>query len=223
MGTDLDEALNSEPILRFYDKWSYPYVAQDGQFNPVDTAQIGEDFGHSLKAHHPRLSSAEMPWGVKLPETVPMLSHWRQVYPSFKMIHVVRNGLDMACCGHALQPRPLDDLILSEQERQADEAVQTMLYWCRVNGATAQLGELVLRERYLRIRLEDWCAEPGSVVDALSGFVGEIDVDELMSLAHDWVSRLGHVGDWRQQPPHVLERLVDVGGPVLRRFSYGIE
>ena len=47
MGADLDEALDSEPILRFYDKWLYPYVAQDGQFNPVDAAQIGEDFGHS--------------------------------------------------------------------------------------------------------------------------------------------------------------------------------
>ena len=220
MGDDVDESISSGPIQTFYDKWLHVYVSKNGQFNPADSAQIDEDFHDRLKAHHPRLPSALVTWGVKLPGSIPMLSYWRQSYPAFRMIHVVRNGLDMACSSDVGRVRMAGDLILGEQERQADESTQAMLYWSRVNGATAQFGELVLRARYLRIRLEDLCADSGTVIKALAGFVREIDANQLLCLAGDLITPPATLGHWRGQSSEVIERLVALGGSTLKRFSY---
>ena len=223
MGRDLNEAEDSEPIQAFYNTWLHSYVAQDGLFSPADSAAIDEDFRRSLKAHHPGFEYASVPWGVKVPRSVLMLSYWRQQYPAFRFIHVVRNGLDMAYSTDRRQRRMVGDLILGEQEDQADEPLQAMLYWARVNSAAAEFGELVLRNRYLRIRFEDLCADPVSIVNRLASFVSEIDAHSLKRKVADLVAPPSSLGRWREQPAEEISRLVQVGGSVLKRFSYSVE
>ena len=45
-----------------------------------------------------------------------------------------------------------------------------MLWWARANTAAADYGEAKLRDRYMRVRLEDLCERPKRTIRSLHEF-----------------------------------------------------
>ena len=63
-------------------------------------------------------------------------------------------------------------LVLGDDLRKAKTPVRSIAIWTRVNTAAADYGEERLGERYLRVRFEDLCAQPGETVRRIYDFFG---------------------------------------------------
>ena len=149
-----------------------------------------------------------------------MLGFWQQRFPRFKFVHLIRSGLDMAYSDDRWQLHMVGDLVLTDEERQYEERLQSMAYWRRVNASAADFGERDLAPRYLRIRFEDLCAEPARVCQELGQFLNSPDPICLAQSGIQQVSPPSTLGRWQNQPAEEVAELKRVGGAVLERFGY---
>jgi hypothetical protein len=103
---------------------------------------------------------------------------------------------------------------------QADrpEPVQAAIVWDEPNRLAADFGEHELGSRYLRLRLEDVCADPEGTADRLADFVeGErIWADRVGEIVHTPAS----LGRWRNEDPGLVAEIAAVAAAGLRRFGY---
>ena len=134
-----------------------------------------------------RLSRMSVPWGWKDPRNTLTLPIWREVYPEARIIHVVRNGLDVA---HSLLTREasLRQSLLGRCKRNIlmmlpgrRERVTGRDFphleagfrlWERyLDVATAHLAEVPDRLK-LEFRYEDLLARPQETLQQLTQFLG---------------------------------------------------
>src|SRR5262249_10318320 len=101
----------------------------------------------------------------------------------------------------------------------ASEPVRSIALWSALNLATAEYGETLLRERYLRIRFEDLCHTPAATIVRVLDFFGlTADVGEIAARE---VQAPESLGRWRSQDSEsLLRELHHIGGPALERFGY---
>lgn len=218
MGGWVNEAEDSEPIQHFYNAWLRHYLAQGGNLGSVELDDAEKDFHRALDAHRTGIDSPDAAWGAKVPRSILMLGFWQQLFPRFRFIHVVRNGLDMVYSSDHRQRNMVGDLMLSESERADDEVFQAMTYWCRVNIGAADFGEQHMAGRYLRVRYEDLCARPNATVRELVEFAGACSRDDVMNTVVRMISP--SATRWREKPVAETDRLASIGDVALGRFGY---
>ncbi len=220
MGSRLNWAEDSVPMMEFYDAWLRPYLERDGVFETAESTAAEEQFRACLEEHLAELDAPAAPWGVKVPRSILMLGYWQRRFPRFKFVHLIRSGLDMVYSDDRWQLRMFGDLILSDQERRYDERLQAMAYWRRVNASAADFGERELGSRYWRIRFEDLCAEPARVCWELGQFLNSSEPAILAQAAIREISPPPTLGRWKHQPAEEVAELERLGGAVLERFAY---
>ena len=220
MGSRLNWAEDSEPIMEFYDAWLRPYLERDGAFDAVQRTAADEQFDARLEEHLDGLDDPAAPWGVKVPRNILMLGYWQQRFPRFKFVHLIRSGLDMAYSDDRRQLHMVGDLVLTDEERGYDERLQSMAYWRRVNASAADFGERELAPRYLRIRFEDLCAEPARVCRGLGRFLNSPDPACVAQAGVREISPPPTLGRWQHRPAEEVAELDRVGGGALERFGY---
>lgn len=134
-----------------------------------------------------RLSHMSVPWGWKDPRNTLTLPIWREVYPEARIIHVVRNGLDVA---HSLLNR--ETALRQNLLRRCKRNILMMLpgrservtgqdfpdleagfrLWERyLDVAAAHLAEVPDRLK-LEFRYEDLLAKPRETLQQLTRFLG---------------------------------------------------
>jgi len=220
IGSRLNWAEDSEPIMKFYDAWLRRYLERDGVFDAVQSIAAEEQLGACLEEHLAGLDEPAAPWGFKVPRSILMLGYWQQRFPRFKFVHLVRSGLDMAYSDDRWQLHMIGDLVLTDEERGYDERLQAMAYWRRVNASAANFGERELASRYLRIRFEDLCAQPARVCRELGRFLNSPDRAGLEKAGIQEIIPPPTLGRWQHQPAENVAALKRVGGAVLERFGY---
>lgn len=95
--------------------------------------------------------------------------------------------------------------------------MDSITLWSRVNMAAADYGEERLGSRYLRIRFEDLCTQPGETASRVLSFF-ELDADP--QLASSGVSMQASIGRWRREDSRVISSLQEAAGTALTRFGY---
>ncbi|MDA7666577.1 sulfotransferase [bacterium] len=133
-------------------------------------------------------ANLDVPWGWKDPRNTYTLPVWLDLFPRAKVIHVYRNGVDVA---NSLQVRGVNDLRQSKERYNRKK----LFYWLRPKkgGFTSSISCLDLRngftlwERYFResqrhvkalgdraieIKYEDFLRSPGDNLVKLCGFSG---------------------------------------------------
>ena len=220
MGSRLNWAEDSEPIMEFYDSWLRRYLERDGVFDAAESMAARRQFDACLEEHLAELDDPTVPWGVKVPRSILMLGFWQQRFPEFKFVHLIRSGLDMAYSDDRWQLHMVGDLVLTAEERQYDERLQSMAYWRRVNASAADLGERELAPRYLRIRFEDLCAEPARVGHELGQFLNSPDPVVLAKSGLQLITPPATLGRWQNQAAEEVAELKRLGNAVLERFGY---
>lgn len=218
MGGWVNEAEDSEPIQHFYKAWLRQYLAQGGNLGSFEFDAAEKDFRRALDAHRTGIHSPDAAWGAKVPRSILMLGFWQQLFPRFRFIHVVRNGLDMVYSSDHRQRDMVGDLMLSERERADDEVSQAMTYWCRVNMAAADFGEQHMTGRYLRVRYEDLCTRPIATVRELVEFASARPRDDVINAVVGMISP--SATRWREKPVAETDRLASIGSVALERFGY---
>jgi hypothetical protein len=216
IGAERNAFEDSEPLIRFYDVWLRPYLASGGALPPADLPRAREDFERALAAHL-ATASAQAPWAIKNPKSILMLGYWLAAFPDLRFIHVVRSGLDMAYSNNDYQLANFQEFVLGPEERSLPRPLRAMAYWRTANLRAAALGEERLGERYLLLRFEDLCSEPGAVASRIGHFVGAA-LDPVAAASE--VVPPTSIGRWRNHAAREVLALLDLGRPALERFGY---
>ena len=99
-------------------------------------------------------------WGDKTPDYVHHLRELLELFPGARVIHVIRDGRDVAAS-------------LAERPFGPPSPVVGAFRWRRYVRAGLRAGRWLGPERYLEVRLEDLIREPERVARGICAFLGE--------------------------------------------------
>ncbi|HTS73383.1 MAG TPA: glycosyltransferase [Gaiellaceae bacterium] len=204
VGSDLNRSLDALDFAAFFDRWVGRELA------PGAAAEL-----RALVARQHEEADGR-PWGWKEPRSVYLLPFLAAELPGLRFLHVVRDGRDMAFSENQTQLRKHGDAVLGASD-EPDE-LRSIALWREVNLQAADFGERELGDRYLRLRFEDLCAEPGARVAEVLAFFGlEGDAERI---AADEVRAPESIGRWREADPETVRALEERAGDALRHFGY---
>jgi hypothetical protein len=216
MGDHVDGQEDSRPLSRLYGEFATEYLEANGGLDHDRSEVLAKRLAECLREHLQGLADPDCAWGAKNPRSMLMLPFWHRCFPEMRFLHVIRDGRDMAYSDNTNQIRRHGEALLGCDVHRP-EPEQAMLWWSRVNTAAADYGEANLRERYLRVRLEDLCAHPKRTIRSLFGF---LDAERALKPAIREVEPPSTLGRWRQQPDAEVAHLAALGTTALKRFGY---
>jgi Sulfotransferase family len=201
----------------FYsDRWIDSYVEAGGDPPEGVRCEMVDDLGRVLADHLSGLPGDAVAWGWKEPRSIYLLRFWNETMPSVRFLHFVRDGRDLAFSENQNQLKTHGKAVLGDELRKAKTPIRSIALWNRVNAAAADYGERELGPRYLRVRFEDLCVEPGPTVTRIYEFfrlrgdaaaIGEAAVRPPETL-----------GRWRSHK--LADELTRTGEATLGRFGY---
>lgn len=182
-----------------------PYLVHDyGWTAPKSDAFIAARRGYAERAARNIGAffsdrGTEAAWGWKDPRNALTLPVWLSIYPSAKVLHVVRDGRSVA-------------LSLAERD-ELDVSFGLALWGHYAARAEAAMEELPA-DRKLNLRFEDLAAAPAQVLERLFAFAGLVPTGSL-----DEIARL--VNPERATAPLSDPRIAGLSEhPMLARYSY---
>ena len=203
--------------LGFYsDRWIDGYVANGGDPPAGERREMTADLAAVLADHLSTLPEGAVAWGWKEPRSIYLLRFWNETMPGLRFLHFVRDGRDMAFSENQNQLKKHGKAVLGDELRKAKTPVRSIALWNRVNAAAADYGERELGPRYLRVRFEDLCAEPGATVARVYEFFG-LEGDAV-AIGEAEVRPPKTLGRWRSHK--LAEELTRTGESTLARFGY---
>jgi sulfotransferase family protein len=215
LGEDLNPAEDSLEIAEYYDRWINPYLLHRHDWGPEEEAAMNAELTTLLERHRAPADGGR--WGWKEPRSIFLVSFLARALPGLRLVHVVRDGRDMAFSKNQNQPRKHADALLGPGSGEPDAPPRAIELWNAVNLEAADAGEAELGERYLRIRFEDLCSEPEPVIARVLDFL-ELEGDAAMFAQE--IEPPPTLGRWRESDPALVQELERIAGPALERFGY---
>jgi hypothetical protein len=143
---------------------------------PADlTARMLKEFRACLRrwlAERPRPAAR---WGWKNPRAMYLLPVIREVFPKVRVIHMVRDGRDMAVSTNQWQFIKHYEAVLGRDRTGDEDPVESCRLWSKANIDAARWAEREIPGRYLRVRLEDLAQRPRDVGREVLAF---LDLDQ---------------------------------------------
>jgi Sulfotransferase family len=215
IGTNLNPAEDALEIAEYYDRWINPYLSHDHGWGPDVEPEMRAELVTLLERHRAPADGGR--WGWKEPRSLFLVEFLAGTFPGLRLVHVVRDGRDMAFSKNKNQPRKHAHAFLGSQSPDPAAPVPAIELWNALNLKAADAAEAELGARYLRIRYEDLCSEPEPVIEGLLGFL-ELEGDPAGLAAE--VEPPPTLGRWRDCDPALVRRLEQAATPALERFGY---
>ncbi len=207
VGSDLNRSEDALDFAAFSDRWIDRH--ERGEASPALVAEL-----RALVARQ-HADAAGRPWGWKEPRSLYLLGLLDEQLPGLRFLHVVRDGRDMALSSNQVQLRKHGDAVLGPGDEPG--RLRSIALWREVNLRAADAGER-MRDRYLRLRFEDLCAEPERrVAEVLRFFGAEGDAARI---AAEEVHAPPSLGRWRDAEPELRAALTERAADALARFGY---
>ena len=231
MGTNLNRPGDSADLGQFTGEWANRYLRRSNWVEETwheasrekfeYQRSMRESFQGAIEGHRAALEDDQAPWGWKAPRTVLILPFVHELYPVAKVVHLVRDGRDIAYSKNQNQLRRHGHRVLPPSDKRVPRAQASIMFWSRVNLAAARYGERFLDGNYLLLRYEDVCADPGEAAARLVDFLGcAVSADSMRRAANDLVRPSESLGRWREREPGKTRALERLGGDALRQFGY---
>lgn len=233
MGVNIDQKEDAPEIGRFNDARVNWYLARCHWIHEIlqgipsvplperELEGMADELRLAISRHLSGVAQHSIKWGWKTTPSMMLLPFLHQQFPGLKVIHVVRNGLDMAYSGNQNLLSWNGDYILDCEERTWPESVQSMLFWSRTNLAATCYGERLLGKNYLRVRFEDVCVNPAYQVSLISRFLNGRSLPKVVvgQIAAE-IESPPTVDRWRAQDPGDAFSLSRLGADALCKFGY---
>lgn len=220
------DALTMKPFLR---KWPERYLADSGWVDATLTGQPRADLpdprmmaelDEAITNGREGIPSPSARWGWKAPRTMLVFPAICARFPDLHVIHVVRDGRDMAYSRNQGQLDAVGHVVLAEEMSAMPRAVRSAAMWSRMNLAAARYGRRIIGDRHLVIRYEDLCGDPRRTVE-LTLRHAELELpDYLIDQAATSIRASDSVGRWRDQDPDEVEQVKAVTAEALAEFGY---
>jgi len=210
-------ALDARAFVWHDETWMHLWLA--GPLPAAGEEAMTNSWQICLKKHIEGLDLSR-PWGWKSPRSVLNLRFLHKQLPDMRFVHIVRNGLDMACSPNENQPSRYADLVsLASSVRKLTWPEQRIAYWAEVNKRAADYGESMMGDGYFRIRYEDLLA--GELAPLLAFINQKEATPALMARCLRKLKPPGTVGRWRETfSLRQADPLAALAGGQLERFGY---
>jgi len=133
--------------------------------------QYLRDFESSMERGFVRAKPRFQRWGWKVPTTYIHLDVLTEYFPKLRYLHLMRHGLDMAYSENQNQLRKWGAHFGVDAEG-LPAPVASLRYWIKANRFALRQCEQYAPGRYLVMRFEDICAEPGDCIRRVMQFIG---------------------------------------------------
>ena len=135
----------------------------------IERGRKGLKLINSVLFHSQRDLSCYQHWGFKSPEAIYLLYPLIQFYPGAKLIHLLRDGRDMALSTNQSRLQYLDIFPVNSDNVN----VIAFQQWCLVNKWAQDVCKAqVPGNQYLQVKYEDICSQPRQSVDKIITFAG---------------------------------------------------
>jgi hypothetical protein len=231
MGTNLNKPGDSLDIGQFMRRWLDRYLGKSDWVGEMSResernrfrypAAMADDFAATIEDHREAIDDPEASWGWKAPRTILIFPFVHELFPGMKVVHLVRDGRDMAYSKNQNQARRHGPQLLDKEQNELPKPVRSMAFWARVNLAAARYGERNLGENYMRMRYEDVCGDPRACSVQLLDFLDSpASRESIQAFAASEIRPSSSIGRWRERAAAEIRELEDVGGAALRKFGY---
>ncbi len=231
MGTDLNQAGDSRDVGKFIGRWPNRYLYRskwiDQMWEGSARAKfpypkgMPADFEAAIGEHRAAIEDPDARWGWKAPRTILILPFVHQMLPRARIVHLVRDGRDMAYSANQTQLRRHGGKVLPPSDKRLPRAHSSIMFWARVNLAAARYGARCLDDAYLRLRYEDVCADPGEAAIKLVDFLDcPVSHELIREAAVELIQPSTSAGRWREREPGKIRAVERLGGEALREFGY---
>lgn len=218
IGTRLNDYEDALDFGSYSDRWINPFVSANGTLPDAERQEMTSELAAIVDSHCADLPEDALGWGWKEPRSIYLLPYLDAVMPTLRYVHFVRDGRDMAFSENQNQLRKHGGVVLDDDQRRLTKPLQSIALWTAVNMRAADYGEHVLQDRYLRVRFEDLCADPGATVRSVFEFF-ELEGDA-EGMAVDAVRPPSTLGRWRDEKTDTVQGLQQIASPALARFGY---
>lgn len=231
MGTNLNRPGDSADLGKFTGLCANRYLRKSDWIEETWQESNREKFGHpsdmsagfwsAVEGHRAAIDDVDAPWGWKTPRTILILPFVHEMLPSARVVHLVRDGRDIAYSKNQNQLRQHGHRVLPPSEKRVPRAQASITFWSRVNIAAARYGRRFLGSSYLVLRYEDVCSDPDDAAVRLAAFLDCGATRESMrGAAVGLVHPSESLGRWREREPGKIRALERLGGEGLREFGY---
>ena len=200
------------------DRWINPWVSANGRLDESQRAEMAADLEEVVHQPLRRPPGHARGWGWKEPRSIYLMEYFDRTMPTFRFVHFLRDGRDMAFSDNQNQLRKHGRVVLASEEQDLDRPLQSIAVWAKVNTLAADYGEQTLGDRYLRVSFEDLCSDPGGTARRVFDFF-ELEGDA-EGMAEAAVRPPSTLGRWRDEKSDIVRGLHEVAGPALSRFGY---
>ncbi len=175
-------SLNEALFRRFNARWDLPEPIIEASDKPDSMATAVIDLENRLATSEPvrcywglrnwfrRGWRGTSDWGWKDPRNTVTLPVWRQVFPDARIIHVCRNGVDVAMSLWSREKRrSADNPWFSERCLSLESAFEL---WSTYESAALQNTSGLTSQQYLRVRYEDLLRQSEQELERIGKFLG---------------------------------------------------
>ena len=235
MGAERNESEDALPVLGLVEHLVRGHYPDYARLWP-DAAAVREA---ARRAHagfdrhlvgYDRASGA--PWGWKLCESAYALPFLARLFPRARVIHLVRDGRDVAFCDHRAPDDPFWRKIHFDTDRIASwrglrltgpayrrrPHVYNAVHWSNAVRVARAYGSM-LGDRYLEVRYEDLCTDFAASAARVLRFAGAPDVDRAIARVAPLV-RSDAIGKHRRRPAQAAREVVAIAKEQLLAFGY---
>ncbi len=181
---------------------------------------FGSDLWEAVRQGH------SIPWGWKDPRTTITFPIWVRVFPNARLVHILRNGIDVAISTHRRsekQQRKLRNRLF-----RLDYSPATLNFdycfqlWETYVSFVLEHKDVVPPERYFEMRYEDLLKDPHDELQRLLHFAGHSVPEESLVAVCDQInqSRLDNSAlaiNYRDVIPSLAK------SPTMQRLDYGYD
>ncbi len=219
-GSDLNEPGDAMMLEPFVNEYINPILQRTGTLDYALEDVPGRSMKALIKAlqrHIADKPADKARWGWKHPRSYYALPMLNALLPDMRFVHVVRDGRDIAFSSNQNPPTKHFTALFGEHYTQ-DCPRAAIRLWDKCNREVAAFGARELQDRYLRVNLEDMCAQPEAEIARLLAFAGVEDVqpDALLHL----VQKPSSLGRWKHEDSALVAQLEALGRPALAQFGY---
>ncbi len=171
-------------------------------------------------------------WGWKLCETTFIIPVIAAIFPAARMIHLLRDGRDVAFCDHVAPVRPFwrkvyfnndrisqwRGLSLTNREYDCRSHIYNSLHWLNSVEVGRAYGQM-LQERYVEVRYEDLCTDFGNTSRRVLAFCGVAERDDALQQCASTI-HVESVGKFKSRSRRKQRDVMRLIEPTLLSLGY---
>jgi hypothetical protein len=200
----LEQFLSPEQFSEWHEFSAYGILHKEDLEIKFELSRIISDYLYlkSIALNQEKLSNethlGEKIAVTRLDDTIFTLVNLVKIYPNAKIVHIVRDGRDVAVSqlyhiyrnakSSGIIPDELESLIKSMESGQGITSQFSLNYyvecannWSQISAQIEELGSRIYGERFLTLRYEDLLGEFEKTVKTMFDFLGLSSTDKLIS------------------------------------------